>query len=332
MRTAERERASTFARTVLYLVAWLGFLVGAVALTARFVPVTGHGILIVAALAPYLMFGAAMSAALLLFARQWWAATAALLLLAASLYVQVPLFIGSGAEPVDDVPIRVVTANVHEGQADPDELAALGRDHADVFVLQELTPELADRLSRTELESSLRYRVLAARSGGAGIGIWSRHPIQRSVEIPGYRLGMISAQIDTPGTASTTVIALHLVGPWPQPIDDWRDEIARLPTTLNDAAAKADGRPVIVAGDFNATLDLAPLRRAMGSTFRDAAEQSGAGLTPTFPADRAIPLIGIDRVLTLRCSAYDVRTMRVPGSDHLALLATVGVPPDAVHS
>jgi endonuclease/exonuclease/phosphatase (EEP) superfamily protein YafD len=83
---------------------------------------------------------------------------------------------------------------------------------------------------------------------------------------------------------------------------------------------------VIVAGDFNATVDMKPFRRLLHNGFRDAAEQSGAGLVATYPADSAIPpLIGIDHILTFNSTARDARSVRIPGSDHLGVMAYVDV-------
>ena len=59
----------------------------------------------------------------------------------------------------------------------------------------------------------------------------------------------------------------------------------------------------------------------------EAAEQSGAGLTPTFPANTSTPpLIGIDHILTFNSSANDAHAVRIPGSDHLGVSATVHLP------
>lgn len=81
---------------------------------------------------------------------------------------------------------------------------------------------------------------------------------------------------------------------------------------------------MIVAGDFNATVDMRPFRDLLGAGYRDAAEQSGAGLTRSFPADSALPpLIGIDHILTRNSTATAARTVRIDGSDHLGLIATV---------
>ncbi|WP_442521722.1 hypothetical protein, partial [Salmonella enterica] len=56
----------------------------------------------------------------------------------------------------------------------------------------------------------------------------------------------------------------------------------------------------------------------------DVADQSGAGLTPTYPAGRRVPpLLGIDHILTRNSSASGVHTVRIPGTDHLGLAATI---------
>ena len=172
------------------------------------------------------------------------------------------------------------------------------------------------------------YSAVDARPSAAGVGIWSRYPIVRSSRVTGYELGVVSAVIRVPGAAQdTAVLAAHLVGPWPQSIDGWHRELTMLPSTLREFATSAGQGAAIVAGDFNATFDMEPFRRVLHTGFRDAAEQSGAGLTPTYSAESAIPPdIGIDHVLTLHSSATDVHTVRVPGSDHLGLVATVHVP------
>ena len=85
---------------------------------------------------------------------------------------------------------------------------------------------------------------------------------------------------------------------------------------------------MIAAGDFNATVDMAPFRRLLVDGFSSATKQSGSGLVPTFPADRAVPpLIGIDHILVSNSSASGAHAVRIPGSDHLGLAATVHLPP-----
>ena len=192
-------------------------------------------------------------------------------------------------------------------------------------MFQELTPELAGSLNREGLDKDFPYRVVDAQPVAAGVGIWSRYPIVRSIRIPGYTLGAMRADIRVQGAAHDVVaLTTHLTGNWPQSIDRWRAEIATFADTMSTTAAHAGEGAAIVAGDFNATFDMQPFRRLLRDGFRDAAEQSGAGLTPSVPAGMPLPpLLGIDRILTLNSSASNVRTVRIPGSDHLGLSATV---------
>jgi endonuclease/exonuclease/phosphatase (EEP) superfamily protein YafD len=65
-------------------------------------------------------------------------------------------------------------------------------------------------------------------------------------------------------------------------------------------------------------------RGLLRNGYRDAAEQSGAGIKPTFPADSWLPpFIAIDHILTRSCTATSLRTIKIPGSDHRGLAATV---------
>lgn len=323
-----RRQWSRFRLFMLYEAAWLAFVIASAALVARFMPVTNHVILFLTAFSPYLMAGAGVSAVLLLLARQRWTARAAMVLTAVVVSVELPLFIGSNRVPELSVPVRVLTANLRLGRADPAALVAIARERADLLAVQELTPELANSLIQQGIEQHFRYRVLDARPYAAGVGIWSRHRIVRSGQIPGYTLGAVRADIRVPDAADDVIaVSIHLVGNWPQPIDTWRDEITKLSGTLESVAGGAGGAAAVVAGDLNATFDMQPFRRLLRNGIRDAAEQSGAGLTRSIPAETAVPpLVGIDRILTLNSSATNVETVRIPGSDHLGLSATVHIP------
>ena len=97
---------------------------------------------------------------------------------------------------------------------------------------------------------------------------------------------------------------------------------ARLPP------ATPDGRLRILAGDFNATLDHAELRRVLDTGYQDAAAQVGAGLHGTWPHGRRFPPpVTIDHVLAderLGVRAVSIHT--IPGTDHRAVLAELELP------
>lgn len=306
------------------VLAWCGLLIAAAALAARYLPVVNHTILIIGAASPYLTTIAAMSAVLLLANRRRRSAALAVLLLAAAVITPVRNFTARNVAD-DCIPIRVLTANLHDGEADPESVAAAARTNADLLFVQELTPQLAETLNGDYFTSDFPHRFLQPGRYGAGVGFWSRYPIVGSRSIPGFALGALTATVHPPGTGGVVVATVHLAGPWPQPIDLWRAEIAALPETLNQLAAAAGPRAAVAAGDLNATADLKPFRRLLDTGFRDAGRLFG--LAATWPAESPMsPVIGIDHVLTYNSTTTDAHAVRIAGSDHLALAATVWVP------
>jgi endonuclease/exonuclease/phosphatase (EEP) superfamily protein YafD len=226
-----------------------------------------------------------------------------------------------------------MSANIYFGRADAHHLVGSARAQADVLAVQELTPRAVDRLSAAGLDATFPYRWLDARGGSTGVGMWSRYPIQAPARIDGYTMAFLSAQVQVTGVATNpTVVVAHLPGPWPYPIDDWRRDLDRLPTTLREIAERAKRGAVIVAADVNTTTDMRPFRALLHDGYRDAAEQSAAGIQPTFPADTELPpLIAIDHILTRNCAATSLRTLTIPGSDHRGLAVTVTIPPSSAN-
>lgn len=317
--------------TVLGLIALAVALAG---LGAHYLPVSGHPSLILAAAAPYLATTGPAALLLLMLGRRRLLTLVALTVTAASLWVYVPRFVGPPDPQMPVVDVRVLTANLGMGQADPSVLVAVAADGADVVAVQELTPEAADALSVAGMDAEFPYRVLSPAPVASGIGLWSRHPIVGSGRIDGYGLPILGARLRIPGVVvDTTVLSVHLVAPWPAPIDQWRRDIGLFAGTLREVGQAAGAGAVIVAGDFNATVDMTPFRRLLDEGYRDTASSAGAGLASTYPGREGRPaLIGIDHILVRNCSAATAHTVRVPGADHRGLVATVGVPVDMTAS
>jgi endonuclease/exonuclease/phosphatase (EEP) superfamily protein YafD len=242
--------------------------------------------------------------------------------------VQLPLYLGSGVNRIAGVDVRVMSANIYEGMADAHHLVRSARAQADVVAVQELTPGAVDRLSAAGLDATFPYRWIDARGDSRGVGMWSRYPIQAPRRIDGYTMAFISAQVRVTGVSTDpTVVVAHIPGPWPYPIDDWRRDSDQLPVTLSKIAEQAGAGCVIVAADVNSTTDMRPFRALLHNGYRDAAEQSGAGIQPTYPADTQLPpLIAIDHILTRDCAATSLHTLKVPGSDHRGLVVTIAIP------
>jgi endonuclease/exonuclease/phosphatase (EEP) superfamily protein YafD len=315
-------------RACLTAIGVVALAVAACGLASRYLPITNHAVLFVAAASPYLMLCAPVAVILLIWGRHWVLAIGAAGLTVAAVAVQLPLYLGSDANRIAGVEVRVMSANIYEGRADANDLVRSARAKADVVAVQELTPRTVDRLSAAGLDATFPYRYLDARGASTGVGMWSRYPIQAPRRIDGYTMAFLSAQVRVTGvTTNPTIVVAHIPGPWPYPIDNWRRDLDRLPTTLREIAERANRGAVILAADVNSTTDMRPFRALLHDGYRDAAEQSGAGIKPTFPADTQLPpLVAIDHILTRDCAARSLHTLAIPGSDHRGLVVTVTVP------
>jgi len=321
-------------RAFLTVLGLLAFAVGAAGLASRYLPITNDAVLVVAAASPYLTVAAVFALILFGLSRRWLSAVFAAVLCVAMIGVQLPRYLGPEKVGVPSVAIRVVTINLGFGQADPRVVTELATATADVLVLQELTPAAVTGLSVAGLDGVFGHNFLDPEERAHGIGVWSRHPIVESEHIDGYQMPMLKTRIQVPELMfAPTVVAVHLAAPWVQPLDRFRDDIARLPATLRDVARGAGSGAVIVAGDFNASLDMLPFRLLLDEGYRDAGEQVGAGLTRTYP-DKPWrkPMIGIDHVLVYNCTATSAGTVEVPGSDHRGLTTTIELPVDPTAS
>jgi endonuclease/exonuclease/phosphatase (EEP) superfamily protein YafD len=222
-------------------------------------------------------------------------------------------------------PLRVLTANLNGGHADPAVIVDLVRRlDVEVLSLQELTWREQDRLDLAGLATLLPYRVLQPGNGPEGSGVYARHPLtERTGLFQPVGHHMPVAEVALPGGSAVEVVVVHPVAPVPSTVPEWEMGVATLP------GAPASGPPRILAGDFNATMDHAVFRRLLATGYSDAASATGDGLIPTWPMDgRLPPFVTIDHVLTDgRSWATAVQIYDIPGSDHRALFADLRVRP-----
>jgi len=201
------------------------------------------------------------------------------------------------------------------------------RERVDLLSVQELTPQAA-----VTLAAVLPYAVALPEPGVTGTGLYSRFPLVRIPALePRSDFRMPAAGVEVPAAGPVEVLAAHPVPPGTAAgVRQWLPELASLPP------ATPTGPVRILAGDFNATLDHAPLRDLLGSGYRDAADAAGAGFTWTWPAvaDTRASVLGIDlppvvidhvlvdrRVAVRRVAVYDL-----PGSDHRPVFAELTLP------
>jgi endonuclease/exonuclease/phosphatase (EEP) superfamily protein YafD len=222
--------------------------------------------------------------------------------------------------------LRVLTANLLFGRAVAEEVVELvGRKHADVLFVQELTDEAAAALQRAGLGDLLPHRVTQPTPHDTRGSIYARYPMRGGPLAAPVSAARCTASLDLPSGQSVQLACIHAAPPKPPWSPDatarWRSQLSALP-------APGDS-PRILAGDFNATLDHAQFRRLLRRGYLDAASQAGNGLSPTWGPQRArrLALFAIDHVLIDRRTAVLTTSAHwLNGSDHRALYAELRLP------
>ena len=234
-----------------------------------------------------------------------------------------PRFSSSPA-PAGGTEVTVLTLNVRLGQGDPAAILEASRE-ADVVVLAEVTAPQVEALDRLGFAERFphRHEGRLPAEGGAGTGVWSRWPVTsterltRAVSHQSWRTTIAVPDLEE----ALTVVAVHPARPY-HGSDRWLREQRAL-----QAALPTSG-PRVVLGDFNAVASHPTQRALRRDGWASAVEQTGSGWVPTYPAGdpRVPPLIDIDHVyVSSDVHATGLRTVRVPGADHLGLLATLVV-------
>jgi endonuclease/exonuclease/phosphatase (EEP) superfamily protein YafD len=300
---------------------------GVVALAAPYLPIPGHTSLIAAMVSPLLIPAAPLAVVVLLWGRHWVLAAGAVVLTAVLIAVQLPWYMRTSPAP-DSVAVRTMTVNMLYGRADAPAVTRVATDSADIVMVQEITPDAVVRLKAAGMDETFPYSAIDARSGAAGTALYSRYPMTDHRNVDGFQVALVTARLQVDGVgAPLSVASVHLDSPWPQPIGKWHGDFARFPTTLAQLADESGSGATIVAGDFNATIDMKPFRELLTNGYHDSAEQAGAGRQLTYRSNKRYPpLIGIDHILTRNATAVTTETVKIPGTDHRALLATIMVP------
>ncbi|MFI6927797.1 endonuclease/exonuclease/phosphatase family protein [Nonomuraea spiralis] len=251
------------------------------------------------------------------------AATAVALLTTAALGFSVlPRALGT-AEATTGRPFKVMTINMLFGRADPQVIVDLVREfRPDVLSTQELTPSAVAEMDAAGLKELMPHRMLEDEWDAGGSGLYSRHPLQPLWDlVPPVGHKMPAAMVSLPGGKPIEFVDVHPYPPLGSAVVNWNEALSALPSADRETVR-------ILAGDFNASLDHASLRRLLSRGYKDAADQVGAGLIPTWPANKRVPpIITIDHVLVdERVGVREVSVRDVPGTDHRAVLAELTVP------
>ncbi|TDD50447.1 endonuclease/exonuclease/phosphatase family protein [Nonomuraea terrae] len=271
---------------------------------------------------PYAAAGSLVPLLIAALGRRRAATVVALLTTAALGFSVLPRALGT-ADAVQGRPFRVMTINMLFGRADVATIMKLIQEFdPDVLSTQELTPDAVADLDAAGLKTLMPHRVLQDEWSATGSGLFSKHPVQPLTNWtppPGHR--MPAAVVLLPGGEPIEFIDAHPYPPLGPQVNDWNAALAALPSA-------SPQRIRVIAGDFNASLDHAALRALLSRGYKDAADQVGAGLIPTWPANKRVPpIITIDHVLVdRRVGVKEVSVRDVPRTDHRAVLARLIVP------
>lgn len=223
--------------------------------------------------------------------------------------------------------LRVLTVNLLDGGAAGPELVGLVRHTgADVLFVQELSDDAVTRLKRAGLSELLPSEMPETQGyGHRGSGIYARYPLSDGLKMQPTTASQPTARLDLPSGHHLQLVCVHPHPPAPpwhrNSVARWRGELGVLP--------RGGDPSVILAGDFNATLDHAQLRRLLRLGYVDAARQAGNGLVPTWgPEPTGRPaLLTVDHVLVdPRCAVLATSVYPLAGSDHRALYAKIRLP------
>lgn len=275
------------------------------------------------AFTPYLALASLLPLFAAVGARAWRAAIVAVVI-SAGLAAQVLPRGWPERNPVAEGPrLRVLSANLLHGSVRAADLAdAVRRERPDVVNLLEVTTPLL-----AELGDLLPYRLVIPGEDSEGAAILSRYPLRAGspLSAPPFPLAPrhLPATLTLPDGQLVDLVAVHACAPssgWRTAC--WASSLRALPG--------AGGRPRVLAGDFNATLDHAVLRDLLDTGYRDAADVTGKGLLMTWPYERLpwfVPKVAIDRVLAdERVAVLDFRTVGLPRTDHRATVVDLAFP------
>jgi endonuclease/exonuclease/phosphatase (EEP) superfamily protein YafD len=224
------------------------------------------------------------------------------------------------------VTVRFLTLNALVGRASPAAIVSKVRElQPDVLAVQELTPELAGSLAEAGLPALLPFSYLDPRRGHTGIGLWSGWPMSQVSPVPGARNPMPRAQLDVGWPVTITVV--HPPAPLRGGQPRWKQDMDGLLAALTSTSGQQ-----IVAGDFNATRDHGAFRQLLAARFMDCADAAQHRPWPgfTWPANRRFPpVMRLDHILVSRPGAtvLETRTVPIPGTDHLGVLAVIELQP-----
>ncbi|MBS9405549.1 endonuclease/exonuclease/phosphatase family protein [Halomonas sp. TRM85114] len=231
--------------------------------------------------------------------------------------------------------LKVMSANVdYTNDRYAELLATVRREDPDVLLLIEVNRAWAEGVA--SLDQHYAHRVGEVRGEGLGILLWSRIPLleQEVKHLISDRRPSIFVTLDVPGVGPVRYIGTHPVPPGLRDRISHNDETSeRRDSRVRDAELMLVARHVendsdnrwIVTGDFN-DVAWSDTTRLFADLTDLKDPRRGRRLLSTYHAERPLWRYPIDHLFVSDgFHLIDLDRVRVPGSDHFAVTATLAV-------
>jgi len=216
--------------------------------------------------------------------------------------------------------VLLFDANVSQSNRNLNEIAhEISRDRPQVVTMEELTPVALRSLQSTHVMDEYHYSFVRPTSASLGMGLWSVYPLVGATEWYAFGHPELRASLKLPGNRRLRIDVLHTLAPYgtEEPLT-WADEMLAIRTEL-----ASEPRPLVAAGDLNATWYDWHFQSLLALGLRDAAVVAGQGWRMTWPRDQqpVVPYLRIDHILISKgVSLNSYRLGEGRGSDHHPLL------------
>ena len=203
-------------RALLTALAIAALVFSVAALVARTRPLSNFVDLVITTGSPYVSLLALAAVALSALCHRKLLSIVAAAVVVAAVTVQVPWYYFGRPINIDQhTDIRVLSSNLHRGQADASSFVGLAKESADVITVSEVTAEEVLHLSQAGLDEEFPYSLLSPRAGSGGIGLWSRFPIAAVVPTEQPSVAVVAVRLQVPGVRIDPLVAsLHIVSPF----------------------------------------------------------------------------------------------------------------------
>lgn len=234
------------------------------------------------------------------------------------------------AQTTQDTIMRIMTLNTKNGSADANQIVSMVRSqHVEVLALQEVSTSLIERLTAAGLDELLPSHVFGAAGASDNGGINVLYTLAPMNDVSDSILPITGSAVPactiTAGSHTVRLVSAHPSSPKTGTRGFWNESLRNLSSLRNY------DNEYLIMGDFNSTWDHSRYRKMLGDTLVDASQQAGEGFYMTYPSEPGYamlpvpPMIEIDHIVYSKNSGMSVgnmETVKVEGSDHLALLGT----------